>query len=105
MHTMHLLPSVAIQPNLELRTRPKQLLGSLPLVIVLPGQVQGTKHSSLFCRRVSGDEKKVFHLDDVDGPVGRQQDPVVDGDGFETGDGLAKPVPDESEQLLEGYSG
>ncbi len=37
MHTMHLLPSVAIQPNLELRTRPKQLLGSLLLVIVLPG--------------------------------------------------------------------
>ncbi len=38
MHTMHLLSSVAIQPNLELKTRPKQLLGSLPLVIVLPGQ-------------------------------------------------------------------
>jgi hypothetical protein len=36
MHTMHLLPSVAIQPNLELKTWPKQLLGSLPLVIVLP---------------------------------------------------------------------
>jgi hypothetical protein len=38
MHTMHLLPSVAIQPNLELKTLPKQLLGSLPLVIALPGQ-------------------------------------------------------------------
>ncbi len=36
MHTMHLLPGVAIQPNLELKTRPKQLLGSLPLVIALP---------------------------------------------------------------------
>ncbi len=35
MHTMHLLPSVAIQPDLELKTRPKQLLGSLLLVIVL----------------------------------------------------------------------
>jgi hypothetical protein len=33
---MHLLPSVAIQPNLELKTWPKQLLGSLPLVIMLP---------------------------------------------------------------------
>jgi len=32
---MHLLPSVAIQPNLEFKTRPKQLLGSLPLVIAL----------------------------------------------------------------------
>jgi hypothetical protein len=39
MHTiMHLLPSVAKQPNLELKTRPKQLLVSLPLVIALPGQ-------------------------------------------------------------------
>jgi hypothetical protein len=36
MHTMHLLPSVAIRPNLEFKTRPKQLLGSLPLVIALP---------------------------------------------------------------------
>jgi hypothetical protein len=36
MQTMHLLHSVAIQPNLELKTRPKQLLGSLPLVIALP---------------------------------------------------------------------
>jgi hypothetical protein len=36
MHTMHLLPGVAIKPNLELKTRPKQLLGSLPLVIALP---------------------------------------------------------------------
>ncbi len=37
MNTMHLLPSVSIQPNLELKTRPKQLLGSLPLVFALPG--------------------------------------------------------------------
>ncbi len=37
-HTMHLPPGVAKQPNLELKTRPKQLLGSLPIVIVLPGQ-------------------------------------------------------------------
>jgi hypothetical protein len=35
---MPLLPGVAIQPNLELKTRPKQLLGSLPLVIALPAQ-------------------------------------------------------------------
>ncbi len=37
MHAMHLLNSVAIRPDLELKTRPKQLLGSLPLDIVLPG--------------------------------------------------------------------
>ncbi len=36
VYTMHLLPSVAIRPNLELKTRPKQLLGSLPLVIAHP---------------------------------------------------------------------
>ncbi len=35
-HTMHLRPGVAKQPNLELKTRLKQLLGSLPLVIALP---------------------------------------------------------------------
>jgi hypothetical protein len=33
---LHLLSGVAIQPNLELKTRPKQLLGSLLLVIALP---------------------------------------------------------------------
>jgi hypothetical protein len=37
MQTMHLLHSVAIQPNLELKTRPEKLLGSLPLVIAIPG--------------------------------------------------------------------
>ena len=35
MHAMHLLSCVTIRPNLELKTRPKQLLGSLPLDIVL----------------------------------------------------------------------
>ncbi len=39
-HTMHLQPGVAKQPNLELKTRPKQLLGSLPLVIALPAYMQ-----------------------------------------------------------------
>jgi hypothetical protein len=38
MHTMHLLPIVAIQPNLELKTRPKPVLGSLPLAFALPGE-------------------------------------------------------------------
>ncbi len=36
-HAMHLLHSRAIWPNLELITRPKQLSGSLPLDIALPG--------------------------------------------------------------------
>jgi hypothetical protein len=36
MHTMHLLPSVALQPNLELKTWPKLLLGYLPLAFALP---------------------------------------------------------------------
>jgi hypothetical protein len=41
MHTMHLLPSVAIWHNLELKTQPKQLLGSLALVIMLPSLCLG----------------------------------------------------------------
>jgi hypothetical protein len=40
MYTNHLLSSVAtIQPKLELKTRPKPLLGSLLLVIALPGRL------------------------------------------------------------------
>jgi len=35
---MHLLPDVAIQPNLELKTQPKPVLGSLPLAFVLSGK-------------------------------------------------------------------
>jgi hypothetical protein len=36
MQTMHLLPGVAIQPNLELKSRPKPVLGFLPLAFALP---------------------------------------------------------------------
>ncbi len=36
MQTMHLLPGVAKQPNLELKTQPKPVLGSLPLAFALP---------------------------------------------------------------------
>jgi hypothetical protein len=43
-HTMHLQPGVAKQPNLELKTRPKQLLDSLPLVIALPGSLLEQEH-------------------------------------------------------------
>jgi hypothetical protein len=39
-HTMNLVCSMAIRPNLELKTQPKQLLGSLPLDIVLPETFQ-----------------------------------------------------------------
>ncbi len=35
-HAMHFLRSIVVRPNLELKTRPKQLLGYLPLDIVLP---------------------------------------------------------------------
>ncbi len=37
---MHLLRSIAIQPNLELKTRPRQLLGYLLLVIAFPDHRQ-----------------------------------------------------------------
>ncbi len=35
-HAMHKPHSIAIRPNLELKTQPRQLLGSLPLDITLP---------------------------------------------------------------------
>jgi hypothetical protein len=35
-HAMHLLHSIAIRPNLELKTQPKHLLGYLQLDIALP---------------------------------------------------------------------
>ncbi len=40
MRTLYLLHSVAIQPNLELKTRNKQLLGYLTLDIALPRLVE-----------------------------------------------------------------
>ncbi len=40
MQTMHLMPSVVMRPNLEFKTQPKQLLGSVPFVIALPNVVQ-----------------------------------------------------------------
>jgi hypothetical protein len=39
-HAMHLLHSIAIQPNLELKTWLKQLLGYLPLDIALPDSAE-----------------------------------------------------------------
>ncbi len=58
MHTMHLLPSVAIQPNLELKTLFKQLLGSLPLVIELP-LTELTRQTR---RAVHAIEQSIFNL-------------------------------------------
>ncbi len=47
MHTMHLLPGVAIQPNLELKTRPKPVLGSLPLAFALPERAHRVERHAL----------------------------------------------------------
>ncbi len=55
MHTMHLLPSVAIQPNLELKTQPKQLLGSLPLVIAHPDE-----HNQIILDSIPSPGKKQY---------------------------------------------
>ncbi len=44
MHAMHSLSSVAIRPNLELKTRPKRVLGSLPLDIALPALIKPRQH-------------------------------------------------------------
>ncbi len=61
MHTMHLLPSVAIQPNLELKTQPKQLLGSLPLVIALSGPIFLIQPCSLLFLLYKRDNAIQFH--------------------------------------------
>jgi hypothetical protein len=47
---MHLLHSVAVWPNLEFKTQPKQLLGYLMLDIVLPSAAYwiGPPHSAFF---------------------------------------------------------
>jgi hypothetical protein len=47
---MHFLPGVAIQPNLELKTRPKQHLGSLPLLIALPAIDMSADAAYLFTK-------------------------------------------------------
>jgi hypothetical protein len=55
MHTIHLLPGAAIQPNLELKTRPKPVLGSLPLAIALPAQSLIYHHATAgisLCRKL-----------------------------------------------------
>jgi hypothetical protein len=44
---MHLQPGVTKQPNLELKTWPKQLLGSLPLVIALADEI--LREAQKFC--------------------------------------------------------
>jgi hypothetical protein len=44
-HAIHLVHSIAIRSNLELKTRPKQLLVALLLDITLPGL---THYSSAF---------------------------------------------------------
>ncbi len=64
---MHLPSSIAGRSNLELKTRPKQLLGSLLLDIVLPALTQEdnigpqmfvrAKHSSLLHQSVFEHEK------------------------------------------------
>ncbi len=58
MHAMHLLSSLAIRPNLDLKTQPKQLLGSLPLYITLPEQSEKTFGSP----HLPGLDSKSFHI-------------------------------------------
>ncbi len=39
----HAIVHITKQLNLKLKTRPKQLLGYLPLAFALPGQVEGVR--------------------------------------------------------------
>ncbi len=50
---MHLLPGVAIQPNLELKTRPKRVLGSFPLAFALPEVSDNDERTSLLHNAVN----------------------------------------------------
>jgi len=45
LHADHFLCYRVKLPNLKLKTRPKQLLGSLPLVIALPGLIYNNVHN------------------------------------------------------------
>jgi len=46
-YAMHLLCNAAILPNLELKTQPKQLLGSILLNVTLPMLVSHSKCSGM----------------------------------------------------------
>jgi hypothetical protein len=60
-HTMQLRPGVGKQPYLELKTRPKQLLGSLPLVITLSAFVYTLTRFKLdFKNQIKKKELKIF---------------------------------------------
>ncbi len=43
-HAIHLPHSIAVRPYLELKTRPLQLLGSLPLDIMLPYELHSATY-------------------------------------------------------------
>jgi hypothetical protein len=83
MQTMHFLYGVAIQPNLELKTRPKPVLGSLPLAFALPGciscmhaqaesvgvlkqKVQACSKRSSFSQSVS---MRDYYITNIDGVI------------------------------------
>ncbi len=73
MHAMHLLSSVAIQLNLELKTQPKQLLDSLPLDFAIPdlgyawwGCIEQTY------KRARAQSYKIIELHVFDTSVGKQ---------------------------------
>jgi hypothetical protein len=58
MQTMYLLTGVAIQPNLELKTRPKPVLGSLPLAFALPDW--GVEDFKRVARKLMGESLEVI---------------------------------------------
>ncbi len=61
MHAMHLQSNVAIRPNLHLKTRLRQLLGSLPLDIALPDRSNNTNQG-----RLAGPPSSLFKWDVYD---------------------------------------
>jgi hypothetical protein len=57
---MHLLPGAAIQPNLELKTRPKPVLGSLPLAFALPDLALRQATRAQCCKAFYGCNLRMF---------------------------------------------
>jgi hypothetical protein len=57
MQTMHLLPGVAIQTNLELKTQPKPVLGSVPLAFA--------PRTGLYWLLVTQNESPYHHSSDM----------------------------------------
>ncbi len=59
MYDMHFTCDITIRPNLELKSRPKQRLGSLQLDILLPGACAIKHYGLIILRRMARFQNKL----------------------------------------------